>query len=372
MNIAVLRIGARRPHARNRSTRSGWSAAVSSGVITGLAVMLAACGSSSASPSASPSAGASNASLQALQGTYRGPETDVPNAYANPTIKPGTKFVVGWLNPNGVVPGLNLEQQYAQQETAKLGGKFIALNANASVTLQVSQFDDLLAEHVNAILVNPNDPGSLTPELKEAAAAHIAMVSVSGAIAGEAAWSGYQTNLVQGEDQAAYYNAAAVAKAHPHATFAVISYAAPIPVLNYWAVRVKYWGAKLGLHFVGETDTLATTPAAQATAMSAILARTPNVQAVFCFNDEAAESAASVARQAGKHLLVSGTEGDPAARELIKSGEMFSTFQYNWQRLGEQAVIAAYDLVTNQNLPLPLTTAELGTLVTKANPGVSN
>jgi ABC-type sugar transport system substrate-binding protein len=327
------------------------------------ALVLAACSGSSSS--AAPKA--SDASLLQLQGTYKGPETDVPNAYANPTIKPGTKFVVGWLNPNGVVPGLNLEQQYAQQETKKLGGSFIAYNANASITLQVSQFNDLLAQHVSAIMVNPNDPGSLTPDLNQAKAMGIPVISVSGAIAGQAPWAGYQTNLVQGEDQAAYYNAAAVAKADPHATFAVMGYAAPIPVLQYWAQRTKYWGAKLGLKFVDETDTLATTPAAQATAMSAILARDPNVQAVLCFNDEAAESAVSVARQAGKHVLVSGTEGDTTAVQLIKAGEMFSTFAFNWQRLGAQSVVAAYDLITHQHLPLPAITAEIGSLITKAN-----
>jgi len=380
MTKAVVLAGAwRRTRTAVRRTRKHLPATVLCALTAALAVGLAACssgssGSSSAgsapTSSASASAAASDASLLQLQGTYQGPESDVPSSYANPTVNPDAKFVVGWLNPNGVVPGLNAEQQYAQQETTKLGGKFIALDANASITLQVSQFNDLLAEHVSAIMVNPNDPGSLTPDLKQAAADHIPVISVSGAIAGQPAWAGYETNLVQGEDQAAYYNVAAVAKADPGATFAVMSYAAPIPVLEYWAQRTKYWGQKLGLHFVDETDTTATTPAAQATAMSGILARDPNVQAVFCFNDEAAESAVSVARQAGKHVLVSGTEGNTTARQLIKSGEMFSTFAFNWQALGAQAVIAAYDLVTNQHLPLPVTTAALGTLVTKANPGV--
>jgi ABC-type sugar transport system substrate-binding protein len=373
MKTAAFRV-TQRMRSGNRAAQPSWSSVTRLALIAGLAVTLAACGSSttttsSSSPKASTST-ATDASLLKLQGSYNGPETAIPNAYPNPTVKPGTKFVVGWLNPNGVVPGLNSEQQYADAETVKLGGKFIAFNANASVTLQVSQFNDLLAEHVSAIMVNPNDPGSLTPDLKQAAADHIPVISVSGAIAGQKPWAGYATNLVQGEDQAAYYNAAAVAKVHPGATFAVEGYAAPIPVLQYWAQRVKYWGKKLGLKFVGETDTLATTASAQATAMSAILAREPNVDAVFCFNDEAAESAVSVARQEGKHLLISGTEGDPTARQLIKAGEMFSTFQFNWQRLGAQAVIAAYDLITHQHLPLAVTTAEIGSLVTKANPGV--
>lgn len=370
MKTAAFRAVLQRMRAGNWTGKPGWSAVGRRGSIAVLAVTLAACGSSTTNSPQASSSSVSDAAMLALQGTYHGPETAIPNSYPNPTVKPGTKFVVGWLNPNGVVPGLNSEQQYANAETLKLGGKFIAYNANASITLQVSQFNDLLAQHVSAIMVNPNDVGSLTPDLKEAKADGIPVISVSGAIAGQAPWSGYETNLVQGEDQAAYYNAAAVAKAHPGATFAVMGYAAPIPVLEYWAQRVKYWGAKLGLKFVGETDTQATTASAQATAMSAILARTPNVQAVFCFNDEAAESAVSVARQEGKHLLISGTEGDTTARQLIKNGEMFSTFAFNWQRLGAQAVIAAYDLVTHQHLPLAITTAEIGTLITKANPGV--
>jgi ribose transport system substrate-binding protein len=312
-----------------------------------------------------------NSQLLALQGTYRGIESTLPAGYPAPTVKRGVKFTLGWLNPNGAIPGLNTQQAAAEAETKKLGGKFIAFNANASITLQVSQFNDLLAEHVSAIVVDPNDPSSLVPDLKRAALQHIPVETIFDAIAGRPPLSaGYATNIVQGSDQAAYYLVAATALQSPHASFAVIGFAAPIVTIEYWDARVKAWGAKLGLHYDGEVDVLETTPQGAATAMSAILARWPNIKAVFCFNDVTAESAAATADLAGKsNILVSGTSGDPAMRQAIKRDKTFATYQYTWQGGGQQAVIAAYDLVTKQHLPLPKNTVGRGLLVTRANPG---
>jgi ABC-type sugar transport system substrate-binding protein len=341
-------------------------------------MVAAACGSSSSSSSSSAAAssstsgsGASSSSTSAaaaLPSSYNGPESTLPHAYPTPTLKKGFSFTIGWSNPNGTEPSLNLEQQSAAQETKALGGKFIADDAAASINTQVDQVNQMLAQHVNGLVLYPNDPTSLTPQLKAAAAHKVPVTAVSTpGTAGAATLSGYDTNMIQGFDQGAYCTARAAAEAAPHSTFATIGFAAPIPALKYLVQRIQYWGEKDGLKFLGDVDVQTDTPSGAATAMSAILAKYPSVKDVLTWNDGTAEAASTTARSEGKKINVTGENGDAPAIDMIKSGQLLATFEYNVRSLGKEEIIGLYDELTHQGLPLPKETAPLGTCITKAN-----
>jgi ribose transport system substrate-binding protein len=345
-----------------------------------LAAVIAGCGSSSSSQSSSAgggagaqssSSGASGSSGSTGSGgipAYTGPESKVPHGYPAPAKKSGYSFTIGYLQPNGAQPVLIQEQNAAKQETEVLGGKFKALDASASITTQVNQFNQLLSQHVSAIIVYPNDPSAMVPQLKKAAAEGIPVIadSTPGEVSAPPL-PNYDTNIAQGFDQGAYYNMAAIAAAAPKSTFATIGFAAPIPALQYLVARAKYWGQKDGLQYLGEVDSQADSASAYAAAMSAILAKYPTVHNVFAFNDTAAQAASAVAASQGKKILISGSNGDEAAIKEVQSGRMFSTYKYNGAELGKQLAIAAYNELTKQHLPLSKTTAVIGTLVTKSN-----
>jgi ribose transport system substrate-binding protein len=335
---------------------------------------VSACGSSSNSSSSSSGAATSSASsggssTSAAAGTtYNGPESTLPHAYPAPTVKKGFKFSIGWSNPNGTEPSLNLEQQSAQQETQKLGGTFIAKDAAASINTQVDQVNTMLSQHVNGLVLYPNDPTALAPQLKTAKGQNtpVSAVSTPGT-AGAPTLPGYATNMIQGFDQGAYCTAHAAAQAAPGSTFATIGFAAPIPALKYLVQRLQYWGKKDGLKFLGNVDVQTDTPSGAATAMSAILGRYPTVKNVLVWNDGNAEAAGTTARAAGKKVNVTGENGDAPAIDMIKSGALLATFEYNVRTLGQQEVIALYDEMTHQHLPLAKQTVPLGTCITKAN-----
>jgi ABC-type sugar transport system substrate-binding protein len=347
-------------------------------------LVAAACGSSSSSSSGSGSGGgsagsggstsASSASNSGSSGGgsstggYNGPEASLPHSYPAPTIKKGFTFTIGWSNPNGTEPSLNLEQQSAAQEATALGGKFIAKDAAASINTQVDQVNQMLAQRVNGLVLYPNDPTALTPQLNKAKAQKIPVAAVSTpGTAGAATLPGYDTNIIQGFDQGAYCTAKAAATAAPGSSFATIGFAAPIPALKYLVQRIQYWGKKDGLKFLGNVDVQTDTPSGAANAMSAILAKYPSVKDVLTWNDGTAEAATTTARSQGKQLNITGENGDATAINMIKGGNLLATFEYNVRELGKDEVIALYDELTHQHLPLAKQSTPIGTCITKAN-----
>ena len=85
----------------------------------------------------------------------------MPATYPQPKSK---KLVLGYLNPEGSSNEfLTVLGNSMKLETQKLGGQYIEKDAEGDVNTQVSQFDQLLAQHVNGIAVFALDPKSLAP-----------------------------------------------------------------------------------------------------------------------------------------------------------------------------------------------------------------
>lgn len=345
--------------------------------LTAGALAIAACGSSgSSSGSASANNAASGGSTSTSSGTtntvaaYSGPESKYIYSWSEPKVKPGFKFSIGYLQPNGQQQTLIHEQNAAQAETKALGGTFTALDANASITTQVNQFNQLLAQHVSAIIVYPNDPKAMEPELAKAKAEGIPVIAISTpGIVTQPTLPGYATTINQAFDQAAYLTAANVAAHAPGSGFVTEGFAAPIPALEFLNARYRYWGKKLGLKFLGNVDTSADAASAYTTASSAILAKYPSVKSVFTFDTAGAQSVASLARSQGKTVWASGYGADSASVKLVKAGIMYSVGTGGFPQVGKDTVIAAYDLLTKQNLPLKKLTVAKSVLITQANAG---
>ncbi len=301
--------------------------------------------------------------------TYNGPDATLQHSYPKPTIKKGTKFFVGFSNLNGSEASTLAIQNAAKREAERLGGKFVAYDAAASVTTQVNQVNQMLAQHVTALVLWPIDPTSLTPSLTAAKKQKVTVVNIgTPPIAGQPVPAGYATSMLQGTDQVAFCAAQSAAKAAPGSTFATIGDSIPVPSLTYMVQRFQYWGKKFGLHFVGNVDTQGDGPSAGATAMGTVLSQWPTVKDVFAWGDTVAGGAATTASGQGKKVNVTGANGSSAAFSMIKSGQMLATFKYNAGVVGKQLVDALYDEVTHQHRSaIPKQTSAIGTCVTKAN-----
>jgi ribose transport system substrate-binding protein len=342
------------------------------------AIACAACSSSSKTASTTSGTGTSSASGSASSagaGTipdtptgYTGFESTLPHVIATPTLKPGTKFSVAFLGVQQSERSLaNLSDSIKKQVQA-LGGTYIVYDAESNPDKQVSQFNEVLSQDVNAIVLQPANPAGLTTQLKQAAAKGIPVVSIATPpAADQPPLPGIKVNFTQGLNQSAYYDAKAIATAKPGAKFAVLGIGLPVPVLSYIAAQLKQAGIDAGLSFVTEVDAATPAPDAAAAAMTSILAKAPNVDAVMVLTDVNSLAASTVARQQGKHILFTSVNADPAGVAGVASGKLTATFDYNYQSIGISAANALYDLVTHQSGTLPPVVVPIGTPITKPN-----
>jgi ribose transport system substrate-binding protein len=341
-------------------TRSRWLQLICAvAATTALALTAAACGSSDDSDSASTPTTAAAADTSTASSApaveYDGPETELPAAYEEPTIKDGYEFTLGWLMPTAANPFVKAIATAAKAETERLGGRFIELDAGLNVDKQVSQCNQLVAQKVDAMGVYGVDPSALGPCLKEADAAGIKIVGQdTPPIAGEPLMPHYLSVVLQGTDHARFLMAEYAASQQPGAKFATIGVNIPVPLLHYSIDRARYWGEKFGMQYLGQVDSQGDTSEDAATAMSTLLTRYPDVQAVFTFNDPAAQAAATTARAAGKtDVKVYGNSGEKAAVDMVKAGQMAGTVLLDTKAIGSQMVRGLYNALTDQGLPLP-------------------
>ncbi|MDO8212067.1 sugar ABC transporter substrate-binding protein [Conexibacter sp. CPCC 206217] len=338
------------------------------------ALVLAGCGSSDDSTSSSSSAGSTAASTTASQPAadvpFESPEAGLPTSYPEPTVRPGFRYTVGYLSPNSSIGFLASVYKGVKEQTERFGGKFIGYDANFNQDKQVSQFADLLAQHPDVIVAYPLLPSALAARVREAQAAGIPIVTNdTPPDASLPLEPGYDTNVHQGLDIARYRIAQAVARESPGATYALLGQSLPVPSLRYAMDRSHYWGDRFGNRFVGEVDAADDTPNAGQQAMTALLAKYPDVDYVIAYNDTAAEAASAVARSSGKtDVKIVGDGGDATAVRMIKSGQLWGTYGPDERGIGVQQAIAAYDLATRQHLPLPRNIViTSGTMVTRDN-----
>ncbi|MCW2984283.1 MAG: sugar transporter substrate-binding protein [Conexibacter sp.] len=334
-------------------------------------VAFAGCGSSGddSGASASPSTAAATTSA-APAVAFDSPESGLPATFPDPTPKAGFKYTVGYLSPNTSIGFLAAVANGVKQQTEKLGGKFIAYDAQFNQDKQVSQFGDLLAQKPDVIVAYPLLPTALAAKVAQAKKMGIPVVTNdTPPVAGEPLPDGYATNVHQGLDIARYSIAKALAKDAPGAKYALLGVGLPVPSLKYAMERSRYWGDKFGMRFAGEVDATDDTPTGGQQAMTAILAKYPDVDVVIAYNDTAAEAAVSVARSSGKpKIKIAGDGGDATAVRLIRSGQLWGTYGPDEAGIGRQQALAAYNLVTKQNLPLPKEIViKSGTMVTKGN-----
>ena len=341
----------------------------------GLAILasgVTACGSSSSSSSSSSSQSshtASGSSAAASAVPFDSAEAKLPSALPAPTIKKGVTFKLGYLTDESGVGTLVATQNGTAAEVKALGGTMTVDNTMANPTTQAADFRTLLAQHVTAIAVQPVEPPALTPLVQQAVKAGIPVITYSTPAIPGPALPGYSTDVMNGIDRCAYLNVQAVAQAKPHATYALMTPGLPVPALQQLMQRTRYWADRFGLKYLGSVSNgMGEGPGDGSTAMSAIIAKYPNVNAVFTHYDALAEGAATTElTRAHGHIMVTGLSGDPAAVTQIRQGKMFATCGAPYTEVGKQIAIGAYDAQTHQHLPLRKEIAIQSYEITKNN-----
>lgn len=94
------------------------------------------------------------------------------------TTRAAKVFVIGYSQSNNAEPyraQLNIQLQHYVKQYPDL--KLLPItDAHQSNTLQVSQVQNFISQHVDVLMVSPTEPGPLTAPIKQACAKHIAVI----------------------------------------------------------------------------------------------------------------------------------------------------------------------------------------------------
>lgn len=337
--------------------------ATSLSVLLALLVLAAGAAGSSASPTGPT----------AVPAAYKGVESRLPTTYKMPQKKAGTKCTIGFQNPIAANETLISWQRGVVAQAKVFGCKVIALDDALSPDKQVSNMQQLLAQGADAIIFYPLDPKATVPVLKQAKAKGVPVIATDatfGSVTAKAPYLPYiSTQVWQGRDIQAFLEAKAMATAKPGAKVGLIGIGAPVPALKYLTARQAFWAKKHGLSIVGTQDNPSDDVTGGQKAATGLLQRYSDMNALIGYNDPSAVGAATAARAAGRQLTIIGTNGASDGLAGVRSGRLYATVQVDPVGWGKQQAIAAYSLITKQNLPLPKIIVRPSTLITKANIG---
>lgn len=283
---------------------------------------------------------------------YNGLEGKVASAYPAVTAKSGFKCTIGFQNPLAANESLLFVQKGALAQAKALKCKLIVLDDALSTDKQVSNMQQLLAQHVQAIIFYPLDPKATTPVLAQAKKAGVPVVAEDGGFGNPktAPTAGIDAQVWQGRDIQAFLQVQALAKAKPGAKVGLIGIGAPVPALKYLNAREKYYAEKAGLTVVGSQDNATDDVTGGEKAGNALIQRYPDMDAVIGYNDPSAIGAVVAAKSAGKTLTVVGLNGTSDGIQAVKDGRLAATVQSDSPALGREMVKAAYLLASKQSL----------------------
>ena len=338
--------------------------------VCALAVALGACGSSSSSSSASAGSSSSASSTSAANTSANVPfssiEQTVPATYPQPKSK---KLTLAYLNPEGSSNEfLTVLGNSMKLETQKLGGTYVEKDAEGDVNTQVSQFDQLIAQHVNGIAVFALDPKSLAPDVARARKAGIHLVTIDLNFNSTTDLGGYESQVWQRRDQGAYLTAQEMGKLVKSGdTLGTIDLIVKVPSIVYSITRDTYWAQKFGLKVVGPASNPTDDIAGGEKAMTQLLGKYSSIKGVMAYNDPSAIGAGSAARSQGiTDIPLAGENGGSDALGAIKAGRETFTIKLDDPSMGKSFAWGLYDLSEGVKIP---TTIKAGTpvLVNKDN-----
>lgn len=348
-------------------------------VLAVCALIAAGCGSSSkpsthktsaaTTPKTTSATSTSPSTTSAAIPPYTGFEAHFPTSFPLPKIVPGKHFTIGCENPvNAGNPTTTTFCEGVQAEAQALGMKYIGLDDNVSPEKQVSNFNQLVADGANGIVLYPLAPNSLQASLARAKKQGVVVVGLNVTLTGDSVPPGYAAQVWEGRDEEAYLSVAEMAKLVPHGKVVIIGIAQPVPAIQYLVQRYEYWAKKFGLQVLGEAGNQTDDIAGGQLAMTGLLGKFGTINGVLAYNDESAVGAYTAARDEGRTgIKFIGINGSSIGLDAVRAGHVQAIVQVDAPNQGAQAAIAVYDELTKQGLPLPKVVMRGPRLITAAN-----
>lgn len=241
------------------------------------------------------------------------------------------------------------------------GMEVTVLNAEDKLEKQIADVEDLIQKKVDVIVINATHDGAAAV-LNKAADAGIPVITLQRGVPGAKVVSHIGTdNVVIGREGAEWIAKKLNGKGNV-VVMEGIPGAASSEDRKKGSAEVwpKYPGIKIVAQQSGKYDR-----AVALGVMENILQAQPQIDAVFCFNDEMAMgalAAVKAARRAG--IIITGMDANKDAREAVERGELAMTIALPPYDIGKTGALYAKWLITKEK-PVPPRTVMPVSFITK-------
>jgi ribose transport system substrate-binding protein len=247
------------------------------------------------------------------------------------TASAGSK--VYYLSPVLAQPAQQ-EQKTAFEAGAKeLGWSPTVLDSALSPEKEISNMELAMNGGAKAIGAWTLDPGTIAGAYEEAKKAGVPVIGDNSVGPGIVSSVWFETQLCEpGGPQAV--DAEKIAEMHPHAKVMMIVFEQAqslVEVAECFAQEAK----AAGLEVISETNNEADNAAGSQKQFEPLLTKTPDVEAVWCYNDESAMGVSAALLAQGKEIattenpegvVVTGQNGDKDAIEAVEEGRISWTW----------------------------------------------
>ncbi len=239
----------------------------------------------------------------------------------------GKHYTVGFSNPTGAQTILQTFQKTLTAAASRDNITVKALDAQLDPNKQVSDVNQFVTQHVDAIIVFPLSQDSLAPALNRAKQAGIKVLGFNAILdPNQKDIAPYDAAFDQGET---FSGAQLVAdyvsqKLGGKGNVLGVGIGVPVPSLQLMVKNFRNGVTKSGANWLATvsnpTDDIA---GGQKAVADALTSHKGDVQAVMAYNDDSAIGAAVAFKNAGvSNPIITGMNGDPQGVEAIKDGRM--------------------------------------------------
>lgn len=229
------------------------------------------------------------------------------------------------------------------------GDKLIAFDPALDQAKQIAQIEDMIAQGVDAIFLNPVDWKGIRPALDAAKKAGIPIINVDAPV--------FDTDLVSCIVTSDNYNAGVlvandVQKRLKAAKIVLLEHPTAKSAIDRTQSFVDTMKGKDQYRIVARQSSMGQIEQAMSV-MENIIQTQPSIDVVMGLNDPTAMGALAALEAAGRlrNVLIYGVDGSPDAKKMIAAGRITATAAQSPIGIGREAAKSAYTLLSGGAVP---------------------
>ncbi len=228
------------------------------------------------------------------------------------------------------------------------GDMLIALDPALDSSKQINQIEDLIAQGVDAIFVNPVDWKDIAPALESAKNAGIPIINVDAPV--------YDTELVDSIISSDNYSAGILCANDmisklDSAEIVILEHPTAKSSIDRTRGFIDTIAGMDNYEIVSQQSSEGQLEQAMSV-MESIIAQNHEIDVVMALNDPTAMGALAALQAADSEegVLIYGVDGAPEAKQMIKDGKMTASAAQSPMTIGATAAEVAYDILAGKEV----------------------